>query len=518
MSAITGARMVRGLAALMLTTVLASPLAAQTITVVNMIPQAHSAEKKQNSEPSITVHRVDPRILASSATTVDPTFCVDDRAALFVSKDAGDNWDFACVIPRTESGFPTDMTTRFAADGNALYVSLLRIETANAYLTGYERPAGATLAQWMELLTDPSSAASTVHVLTRLIDADQPQLETSPSMLLGGLPFPARRAIGIASYENSVETCPARGIFATSRDPWVGPATKDFCLTPRGFARVLSIRTAIHPDGTGYAILYRYAYDNYVDVVVLRHDNGITDVFQSLKDLPVGAPTTDAESELESFCSKRDGKAGYRLVRCALYPTPYSSVFGQESRRWSQLSIAVDPTKSSKVYVAWADSVDGSSSHLTLHFASSADRGNTWTVSPLAIDNATNPALAVAKDGAIGLLYQQLVTTAAGKRWQTWFSLAEPEGSPHLFKLADASAASPVLCSGMEMYQGDYLELHSHGKDFYGVFSASNDRSDATFFPGAIFHRLYDVAGKPVDLAGNAVAVSMDPYFVKVIR
>jgi len=89
---------------------------------------------------------------------------------------------------------------------------------------------------------------------------------------------------------------------------------------------------------------------------------------------------------------------------------------GQE-RVGSTLSIAVDPNNSSTVYVGWAD--HGSKGDIyTLHVRRSTDRGVTWSKADLphaTIRNATNIALAVANNGTVGLLYQQL----SGGRWVT---------------------------------------------------------------------------------------------------
>jgi len=80
----------------------------------------------------------------------------------------------------------------------------------------------------------------------------------------------------------------------------------------------------------------------------------------------------------------------------------------------STLSIAVDPSNSSTVYIGWRNARAGDI--YTLHVRRSTDRGATWSKSDLphtTISNATNIALAVANNGTAGLLYQQL----SGNRW-----------------------------------------------------------------------------------------------------
>jgi hypothetical protein len=213
------------------------------------------------------------------------------------------------------------------------------------------------------------------------------------------------------------------------------------------------------------------------------------------------------------------------MVVCRHYPFHYfaSVEFGQERRVGSQLSIAVDPTDSRKVFVAWADSVEGSASHLTTHLAVSVDAGVTWNFSA-SFDNATNPALAVANDGAIGFLLQQLVTNSTGQRWLTYFRLYPTieslllggSGLAVTTKLADVPASPP--CPDGMPFLGDYIHLESRANSFFGIFSTSNDRVNGKFHSSASFQRSYNAFGELTDAMGNQIKNSIDPYFVRVVR
>jgi hypothetical protein len=185
--------------------------------------------------------------------------------------------------------------------------------------------------------------------------------------------------------------------------------------------------------------------------------------------------------------------------------------FGLRRRVRADLSIAVDPANNRRVYVAWADSVLGSPSHQTIHVMRSDDGGSTWRNDLFTRGDIVNPALAVADDGAVGLLFQHLVEG----RWQTWFILSTDHfatGAPTLL------AETPVCPPGAhgQPYIGDYIHLEARGNNFYGVFSASNDLAASTFPQGVRTLRSYD-NGKPVSDYGR-VSVSIDPYFVKVDR
>jgi len=72
--------------------------------------------------------------------------------------------------------------------------------------------------------------------------------------------------------------------------------------------------------------------------------------------------------------------------------------------------LAVDPTNSRIVYVAWGDSLNA---NFTLHVRNSIDGGKTWgTIDLKTVPSATNPSLAINEEGTVGFLYQKLVNPA----------------------------------------------------------------------------------------------------------
>jgi hypothetical protein len=193
--------------------------------------------------------------------------------------------------------------------------------------------------------------------------------------------------------------------------------------------------------------------------------------------------------------------------------------FGQERRMGTELSIAIDPRNSQMVYIAWAERSLTNDEHLALHFARSDDGGENWNLSPWSVDHATNPALAVASDGAVGILYEQLEGTMPNDRWHTMLAIS-------IDKLASAPTTNQLLADveaqrppAVTPYLGDYIQLTARGKNFYGVFPASNDLSSGK---GKFFNltnqRLYDSNNLPITKNKKPVAISIDPYFVKVIR
>ena len=190
--------------------------------------------------------------------------------------------------------------------------------------------------------------------------------------------------------------------------------------------------------------------------------------------------------------------------------------FGQERLVSSNVSITVDPTNSSRVYVAWADYPNGNPPY-TLHVRRSTNRGASWSGDLLTITNATNPALAVNTDGKVAFLYQRNVpigAALANQRWQTHVRLSENQGATwEDILLADTPANTPVVT--FIPYIGDYVHIEAIGRDFYGVFSASNVPDMANFPQGVTYQRSANFnTNQLFQMNGTTpVAVSIDPFF-----
>jgi hypothetical protein len=177
------------------------------------------------------------------------------------------------------------------------------------------------------------------------------------------------------------------------------------------------------------------------------------------------------------------------------------------------LYLTVDPTNSARVYISYSDSQTGAAR--TLHLRRSTDSGQTWGADLLTTASAKNAAIAVNSGGKIAYLYQSITGTSPNVHWQTHLRRSSTGASWDDVTLADfpAPAGSRVI--------GDYLNLLSVGQDFYGVFSASNDLSSATFPSGVTWQRYRTAPGvMPPHFLGNngvtTVAASVDPFFVEV--
>ena len=114
------------------------------------------------------------------------------------------------------------------------------------------------------------------------------------------------------------------------------------------------------------------------------------------------------------------------------------------------------------------------------------------------------------------------MTSGTSKQWTTQLAISTNrfKDRPRVHVLASVDASSPLLV--VDPYLGDYLQLEAIGRNFYGVFSASNDLSAGNFpdlcpIDKCAGQRPYKNK-KPVDGSGNPVAISIDPYFVRVVR
>jgi hypothetical protein len=457
------------------------------LKVVNVIPRTLSDESDQDSEPNIAVNPENPLQIVGTAFTADPLG--GPRAPIYVSVDGGLSWALHSIVP---GGSEThDISVAFGNKGGALYAGILN--ASNDHLNVLRASSAVSMTPMTKLVDRPNE--------------DQPW--TSAATSAGGKD---RVYMG----HNDFSAQPATASVEISQDARTAGA-------PAGFAtRVLerrtnigqdgpAVRTAVNAkDGTVYAAFQGWtslvsqsatAFDVLSDVVVLRADNwgSGSNPFRALKD-------------------PSDGKAG-RLVATNRFIRFTTSVgpLGQE-RIGSDLALAVDPTNSSIVWVAWCDRVGGQSgTDWTLHVRRSTDRGQTWSGDLRTIRNAKNPALAVNAQGLLGFMCQRIAGTGSARRWVTQLELtADGWGtSPQRFVLHTALSSSPPR--QFFPYLGDYIRLVAVGNDFYGVFAGSNLPDPANFPNNVVYQRNANWTSHTLLGADGVtpVSVSIDPFFVR---
>lgn len=464
---------------------------AQQVQLVNVIPAMYSNQTSQDSEPNVAVDPSNPNHIVVSAFTPCPPLVSTVNAPIYFSTDGGNTWFLNCIVPGNDPTYGTgDITPRFAGASGVLYAGILK---------------GGS---WLELniLRTPDFTSSTpMALLVDRLKEDQPYTEAiaedGDHVYIGNnnlinSTFDGGVSGKDASVDLSLDaaTAPAPAGFGTNL-----LETRDTCGQDPP-----PTRPAIHPNGTIYAAYYRnqpgspcFSGTNTVDVIVARDDNWGTAGFSSLID-------------------GGDGHAGIRVVTGV--SVSWDGFMGNERLVGSQISIAVDPNDSNKVYLAWAD---GPASTYTLHVRRSTTGGATWDPEIKTISPADNPALAVNKLGTVGFLYQKFVNpgTCNGGGpgvpcWETHFETYDGTtwtDLPHpLANVPDNTGDFPL---------GDYEHVLAVGQDFYGAFSANNYPDTNNFYPGVQFQRYADFGSHTLyaDVAHTTtVSPSYDPFFFHI--
>jgi len=461
--------------------------AAGNLLLVNMIPKSLSHESNQDSEPTLAVNPRNPQQIVGTAFSPDPMGGAN--APIYISIDGGRTWTLNSIVPsETQTG---DICVGFSPTNGKLYAGILRIPSQDTRLN--------------ILRTDDFQSPNLMTVLVDRLGVDQPFLQAAP---MAG-PSPKDRI-----YVGNNDFGATNGQTSTIDYSLNGAVSKAKFKKARIESRQTAqqngpqVRPACHADGTVYLAYmgWRSTSGSWegntlvvtADVVVVRDDAGgnSTKPFRSLLD-------------------PGDSLPGRRIVQGITFPFHSSDagVPGQQ-RLGGDLAIAVDPTNSALVYIAWADLRGGI---YTLHVRRSTDRGVTWSSNDLlTAPRAVNPALAINNAGRVGLLYQQLTGTGTMLQWVTHFQRSSDGTNWTDLILSKAPADRPQ--AEFSPYLGDYDFLLSVGKDFYGIFSANNS-PEMTHFPnGVVYQRNANFNTRTLLAVDNTtpVPVSIDPFFFKV--
>jgi hypothetical protein len=452
-----------------------------------MIPQSLSGESNQDSEPTLAVNPANPKQIVGTAFTPDPMG--GDTAPIFVSTDGGQTWSLNSIVPsETQTG---DICVGFGPTNSKLYAGILRLPSEQTRLN--------------ILRANDFQGSDPMSVLVDRLGVDQPFLQAVASagtaadrVYVGNNDFGAANG-QTSTIDFSLNAGVASAAFNTAR-------IEHRQTTGQNGPQV---RPACHPDATTYLAYmgWRATSGSWpantlvvtADVVVVRDDQSGS-----------GAPPFSA------LLDPADNLPGLRVAQGIRFPfhSNAAGVPGQQ-RLGGDLAIAVDPTNSSVVYLAWADLQPNTG--YTLHVRSSRDRGATWSANDLrTLPRAVNPALAINSMGKVGLLYQQLVGSGAALRWVTHFERTIDGLNWLDLVLSTTPADFPQAV--FSPYLGDYDFLLAAGKDFCGIFSANNTPDLANFPNGVTYQRNANFDSHTLLDVDNTtpVAVSIDPFFFKL--
>ncbi len=445
------------------------------ITVVNMMPSLASAETNQDSEANLAVNPANTLEMVATTFTPSPSLSLT-KSPVFYSNDGGLTWTLIDLI----AGTPVlDQTMRFATTSGFLYGGVLWGSSVYA------------LMNFDILRTNDFSGTTTMTVLANRTNDDQPFIEavTVPSG-----PGAGQDRIYVGSNNHAPGNIPS--IIDLSLNAGAAAVTSTITLENRSASRDWpQTRTAIHPNGTIYAVYYSDISPAW-DVVVARDDNwgNSAPPFQALIDT--------------------DTKPGIRLSTTVNLPSLPSGLYIGQERVNGDLAIAVDPNNSATVYVCWGDFQGGT---YTVYVVKSTNSGANWSAPIRTIDNATNTALAVDSKVRLGFLYQLVTGPSSNQKWQTTLELTTDDfASITSYVLANTPAGSPA--KAFDPYLGDYLSMSAVDQSFYGIFTANNTPDLANFPNGVTYQRNADFTTKTLlDLSNNPVSVSIDPFVFKVV-
>ena len=477
---------------------LAVPLAGQAqvrypggFGVVDVIPNNQSGESANNGEPSIG-----PGSGPNSGQIVVHSFAGFAGApqAVFSSSDFGFHWS---LVQNTYDGDATvdwnagDTTSSASGSmwGPTAYIAMLLNGVGPISIWSSEGIAGGALG-------GPNVPFSPLAVLSGV--EDQPWLRV--------VTVNNQDHIYVCSTDHVTGRSARNWFSLDGGHTWHGPIVLD-PVTPND---MVPARLDLSPDGmTVYAAFLRETSfppsgDIVGNVVVVRDDNSGLDSYQ---DLPNNG-TVAAQNVL----------------------FPYSTSLAGQRLLGAGLAIAVTPTRPNQVWVAYG--AVNASGNPVINVQCSQDSGQTfpyaaYTTDLALVDAAAMPALAVAADGTVGLMYlakkgnnvQVRIFKAAGGKLGANGQLSSTSDQV----LASFPATAGILNGNP--WVGDYFQLKTVGNDFYGIFSAWNNPQPANFPSGVYFQRNVNVGGilqsnfwlsspgSLVDGNGYPVSPSMDPFF-----
>ena len=431
--------------------------AAHAITVIDVIPNAASAETGQNSEPSLAVDPLNPNLMVSGTFTSGTL-----SGPFWESTNGGSIWTSFGSLANS------DKSLAWRQDGVAPLAVTLNVISNRPLVDNISSFQGGATNFGSAVFTTPNGAL------------DQPWIRTGPS----GQTYVALNHLGNAggrSAQMGVGSTNAAGPFTSVTLETVNPA---------GGQDAPSVRQAVNGT-TVYAAFTRWGAASSTTGGVIFPGSQVVVVKSTNSGGAFSSGVTAASTT--GYFSMTDN-------------TPLT--LGQE-RTGSDLVIAVDPNNANRVLVAHGDR--SGAGLLQLHVTESTDGGTTWTnkfTTSSSVRSAL-PAITILANGDVGLLYasyepvanslsQHLVTTTNDTL------------------LGTESNTFPIL--NFDPYVGDFYDLTSVGDTIYGIFSASNDDNGTLgLFPSVSFQRCF--TGTPgtgsfalCDNLGNVVPFSIDPF------
>jgi hypothetical protein len=467
-----------GVCAAAVITLLAVPPAARadTINVIDVIPNSQSAESDQSSEPSLAVNPLNPNQMVAG-TFANGSVGNDGATPYWSSSNGGTTWSSFGTLGSV------DKSLAWRQDGVAPLTVTLNCNTCTPttlldHITTYQ--GGATN------FGAPINTSAVQSV-------DQPWIRTGA----GGQTYVTSNNFNAANAGGRTASI----VVSSNNGATYSPAIVLENVNPVGGQDAPSVRSAVN-GSTVYAVFTRWG-------------NPVTD--------PTTQNTVFTNSNVVVAKSTNAGASFAAGVTAANTNGYFSNTnnsalsLGQE-RTGSDVAIAVDPNNANHVAVVYGSAgTSPTSGTLQLNVVESTDGGATWTnkfTTSSSVRSAL-PGISFTQNGSIGLLYGQYNPTMNSLS-QHLVTTSNDFASITDNLLGTQSNATPTAV--FDPYIGDFYDLTSVGNTLYGIFSASNaDNGTLASFADATFQR--DFIGTPgtagfelTNGSGGVVPFSIDPY------
>jgi hypothetical protein len=423
-------------------------------TLIDIATDATDPCNFPDAEPSIAVNPRNPQeivVLTFSEgwgpskhprTDVPCKPAEDEPAApLWRSEDGGATWRKEFIIPRFNSAQdgPIDQRVTFDAAGRLLIVAMDAPGSVSRFYRQNESSAPAL-------------------VFGAGFVSDQPQLEVDR--------FAAGRCFDRV-YSSWRKANNPFDISFVSSSADRGARVSEVPVGNTNFPN-RTARVAVAPDGAVY-VVYK-TEEGRVDARfqrarfrVVRSD----DCGQTWGPVSGGAPIHGEATATTWFT---EGGTGFG-----------NAAKGRTNRaNSSDAWVAVDPA-SGAVYVAYVD-VDSSSGFSQIVVARSDDRGGTWVSSRIPNEgrHCAYPEVAVASNGAVGVLYVDMDDSGASTIFRHRFAKSFDQGAT--WPAAEQKTLQSMDPAGLDnddhptddYLWGDYEGLTAEGDAFYGVFTGES--------------------------------------------
>ena len=418
---------------------------------VNIATDATDTANSGDTEPSIAVNPTNPNEVV--VVSFSGNWTATQSAPVWKSSDGGLTWRRVPQIPQPQAGLsgPGDQKVAFDSSGR-LHVAELGVNGGDTNFDFIFRQTGAADAA----LTAGASFGD-----------DQPHLDVDQrtSGTCAGRLYSPWLNFGVANARSMVANSVDRGVNITN----VGAGNNS--TFPNRTSRI-----AIAPNGRVY-LIYKTregggtaepnAFENAHFRVMRSDDCGAT-----WNALGASGTSVHGAGAVQTFFTTQFGNpASGRPVGRA-----------RSSDAW----IATDPGDGD-VYAAY---VRRDSGFGQIFVARSTDQGVTWTSTRVTdgTQHSAYPEIAVAANGAIGVLYIDFVDNGTVTQFRHHFARSFDDGATWSDQILQSMDPTGLAGAGNGFLWGDYEGLTAFGTTFYGVYTGqASGRTTAQLDP--IFFR-----------------------------